>query len=248
MNEDQAADWDRFWQVSVLAGDLRARAIAEFVEDGATVLDVGCGDGLLLSTLKSLRPGIRELGVDISSVAVEKARSRGVNATLCDVVADNDRLRPLGIFDYVIMAEVLEHIQDAERLLKLVGSLARRAVLVTVPNGGHFHHRLRLLLGRWPIVGVKWHVKEHIRFWTVKDFLWWASALEFRVVNLKGVKGSRWGLHRLWPGLFADDVLYVLEPQRENGARAGRGAADRDPALHAASVHGPAGVEAGQAG
>jgi methionine biosynthesis protein MetW len=218
MNEDQVADWDRFWQATILAGDLRAHAIAEFVRDGATVLDVGCGDGLLLSTLKSLRPAIKELGVDASSVAIEKARGRGVNAVRCDVMAESDRVRAWGAYDYVIMAEILEHMQNAEFLLRLAGSLAREAVLVTVPNAGHLQHRLRLLFGRWPIVGVTWHVKEHIRFWTVKDFLWWAAALGFRLVSLKGVTGSRWGLHRLCPGLFAHCVLYVLQPRQRNGA------------------------------
>lgn len=210
----QARSWDDFWRVTTLAGDIRAAIMAEFVEDGARVLDIGCGDGLLLYTLKLLKPRVRELGVDCSTVAIEKARARGIDAISLDVVQDMEKLLTIGSFDYVILAEVLEHIQQAEALLQTVVKLAPQLVLVTVPNSGHLAHRLRLLLGRFPIVEVVYHVSEHIRFWTVKDFLWWARALGFEVVAVRSVKGSRWGLHRLLPGLFSKQVAYALRPFR----------------------------------
>lgn len=206
------ANWNDFWDKTVLRGDTRARVIAKFVEAGSSVLDIGCGDGTLLAELKRLVPRIHELGVDISDVAVEKALEKGIQARVLDVVIEKDYLDELGQFDYVILAEVLEHVREAEELLTSAARIARRAILVTIPNAGHIRHRLRLLFGRFPVVLVTHHISEHIRFWTLKDFLWWSESLGLQVQHYLSVYGTtKLDLHRRAPGLFSDQLLFVLK-------------------------------------
>lgn len=214
LDEESVHTWDEYWRKTTLRSDLRGKAMAEFITDGWSVLEIGCGDGLLLYTLKKQRLNISELGVDCSSVAVEKARQRGVQARQMDAINEKNRLLELGKFHCVILAEVLEHIQEAEELLRAAGELAEKYVLVTVPNTGHLRHRLRLLCGKFPIVLVQHHIREHIRFWTVIDFVWWVQQLGFEVFAMRSVQGTkRFHLHTLWPSLFSDQILYVLRPR-----------------------------------
>ena len=99
---------------------------------GREILDVGCATGGYCLALGRL--GFRCTGVDVNDVYVERARSAGVEA---HVVAPGTPL-PFtdDAFDTVLLFEVLEHVVDFRRLLDEARRVARRNVLVTVPNNG----------------------------------------------------------------------------------------------------------------
>ena len=59
--------------------------------------------------------------------------------------------------------------------------------------------------------GTAWHVKEHIRHWTARDFEEWVSNFGLRVVEIQGQWGFRPLPYRRFPKLFAPQVVYVLE-------------------------------------
>jgi len=84
--------------------------------------------------------------------------------------------------------------------------------IVSIPNLGYIGCRLRLLLGgRMPLTNIFYHIREHIRFWTVKDFIYWADKMGFKVEKIEGQYGFPvfW---KLFPSLFASGVVYILEP------------------------------------
>jgi 2-polyprenyl-3-methyl-5-hydroxy-6-metoxy-1,4-benzoquinol methylase len=103
---------------------------------GATVLDVGCGNGIISRGIG--RSGFTVYGIDISEKAIEKARSL---TTLPNVTFDNISAEQLVAdgkrYDAVICSEVLEHLNQPEKLLHtLYQSLSDNGILiVTVPNG-----------------------------------------------------------------------------------------------------------------
>ena len=59
-----------------------------------------------------------------------------------------------------------------EFLLELLENKSIEKVFFSIPNSGFFMHRIRYMLGRFPL---QWIVNpnEHIRFWTLKDLIWW---------------------------------------------------------------------------
>lgn len=208
-------DYDAYWaeKFAYQAGTMsswrqrRAEAFAALMQPGDRVLDLGVGDGALLKYMIDTRQ-VDGYGLDISEQAVAFCRSIGLNVDLADVN------QPVSAFvkaeyDYVVLSEIIEHIPDPEKLLVELRPHVNRAILVSVPNTGFYNHRMRLLLGRFPL---QWVVTpgEHLRFWTLADFRWWAGALGFRVVRAIPYEGTPL-LKHLLPGWFAAGFVYVLQ-------------------------------------
>ncbi len=209
-----AVDYDAYWESKAQAGlgrlspwrRRRAEAFAALIEPGSRVLDLGAGDGALLAYLINAR-GVLGSGLDVSPKAVAFCRAQGLDVALADLN------RPVASFiaepvDYIVLSEIIEHLPDPESLLHSLRPLARRGLIVSIPNTGFHQHRLRLLLGRFPL---QWVVTpgEHLRFWTRADFRWWARQMGFEIAREIPYEGTP-GLRRLWPGLFAAAFVYHL--------------------------------------
>jgi 2-polyprenyl-3-methyl-5-hydroxy-6-metoxy-1,4-benzoquinol methylase len=139
---------------------------------GERVLDVGCGVGAYVDRLNEL--GKDSIGIDNDPAVVEIARARGRPVTkmsACDLEFE-DRS-----FDSVVMIEVLEHIPEYERALREAVRVARRSVVVTVPDISVLPLMSKRLV-------VPWHLLEatHVNFFTPetlrKTLLRFASSCE----------------------------------------------------------------------
>ncbi len=187
--------------------------IARLIEPGSSVLDIGCGDGSLLAHLRDTR-SIKAYGVELSEKACEMARQKGIEVVQADVGLEGTALPQV---DYIVMSEVLEHLSNPEDVLLRLKDKFNKRLLVDIPNTGAVNDRLRLLIGRFPKQWV-FHAGEHIRFWTITDFVSLCRQLGYRVESRYGLYDPyyQFGL-KLWqiyPRLFARYVLYVL--QREH--------------------------------
>ncbi|MCR4275106.1 MAG: methionine biosynthesis protein MetW [Candidatus Campbellbacteria bacterium] len=133
------------WLSGNQKAQFRHQACLDMVVDGS-VLDVGCGDGLLLSMLAE--KGILGEGIDFSEEAVQKCVSHGVRATQHDL---NGKLPfPDNSFDYAVALDVLEHQFDPLFLLCEMTRVSRKNVIIGVPNFSSFPARFQTLFGRVP--------------------------------------------------------------------------------------------------
>src|SRR5262245_38042821 len=170
-------DYEGYWKIRGRHSfQPRYEIMAKLIEPGASVLDVGCGDGFLLEYL-AREKGIQGYGVDISVEAIKMAKERKVKAEAVNIF----EWESSQIYDYVIISEFVEHIPNPEDLIQRLRRLCRKAFLISVPNIGYYQHRLRLLFGRFPVQWVI-HPAEHLRYWTVVDFKDWARQLGLEVV------------------------------------------------------------------
>lgn len=221
VNEQGAVDYDEYWDYKLAdtIGKLsawrlkRAQAFSTIVSANDRVLDIGVGDGALLQYLVDAQ-AIDAYGIDISAKVVEFCHKIG----LTNVVL-GDANRPIGEvisenfgenvqFDYVILSEIIEHLPNPEKLLLDLRPYIRKGFIISIPNTGFHQHRLRLLLGRFPL---QWIVTpgEHLRFWTLADFRWWAKQLGFRIEREIPYEGTKL-LRQAYPSLFAAAFVYLL--------------------------------------
>lgn len=216
------ADYDAYWQSRAADGQVtreldRFKIIASLITDGASVLDIGCGDCSFQQYLSRVKPACRSLGMDASSKAVRLGQAQGCNVQMIDPqIRLQDQI--VGIWDVITLMEVIEHVPDSENLMRQVLELKPSRIFVTIPNVGCLKHRIRLMFGgRFPITTIIYHMKEHLRFWTTKDFKQWAATFDLEIHAIHGQfsHGDRlveW-VTRRYPALFASQVIYELRPR-----------------------------------
>ncbi len=145
--------------------------IADMVESGSRVLDVGCGDGALLKLLAEGR-GVDARGIELSREGVAACVARGLAVIQGD--ADTDLVDyPDDAFDYVILSQTIQATRNPRRVLQQMLRVGRRAI-ISFPNFGHWRVRLQLLArGRMPVtenLPDAWYDTPNIHFCTIHDF------------------------------------------------------------------------------
>ncbi len=145
--------------------------ILRLVPPGARVLDVGCGEGILLDLLTREKAADAR-GVEISPERVAACLALGLSVMQGD--ADHDlRDFPTGAFDFVILSQTLQAMRDPRGVLGEMMRIGRRAI-VTAPNFAHWRVRLDLLFkGRMPMTGAlpePWWSTPNIHLCTTADF------------------------------------------------------------------------------
>lgn len=135
-----------------------------------TILDVGCGTAALSEAIED--KGYAVCGIELNQEAAEIAAgriTRVVNANLTDITFIKTKLKD-ELFDYVIFADVLEHLYEPARILKEYLTFLKPGglVVVSVPNTVAWSQRIMFLLGRFEYSDTGIMDKDHIRFFTFK--------------------------------------------------------------------------------
>lgn len=145
--------------------------IAANVAPASSVLDVGCGDGILLAALRDEKQ-CDARGMELDSVNVGKCVARGLSVIQGD--ADKDlAFYPDKSVDYAILSQTLQTTMRPDMVLEELLRIGRKA-FVSFPNFAHWRVRLSLLWGgRMPVtrlLPVPWYETPNIHHLTVDDF------------------------------------------------------------------------------
>ncbi len=185
------------WESGDQKMQFRHHACLDLIKEG-TVLDVGCGDGLLLKLLTDR--GVTAEGVDFSPEAVRKCEAKGIKATLHDT--NNPLPFPDNMFDYVLAIDVLEHQYHPLPLLKEMTRVSRKHVIVGVPNFSSLPARLQVILG---------HVPENNR--PNKGHIYWFNHLVLMNLAAKaGLTLVECRKNTFRPASFFGSMLPALSP------------------------------------
>jgi len=226
--------YDRYWADKGDRVDRQRLALlAAHVAAGERVLQVDGGPGWLAEMLQARGAQVRM--TDLSHIAVELERGRGVAAQQCELDAG-----PLpfadAAFDVVVCDSQLEHRFDPEHALNEMARVLAPGgrLILLLPNTAHWRVRWWLLRGRFPYVPNTPTDWLHIRFFTLPDTQRMLAQRRLVVERVDG-SASLWvkGLYPAWlrrglpaklytrlarrrPALFARDFIVVARKRLQD--------------------------------
>lgn len=186
------------------------------IAPGSRVLDLGCGDGRLLETLRDTH-GASVQGIELARREILTAMSRGVPVIHADLDKGLEGF-PDRAFDFAVLSQTLQQVRHPPLILREMLRVAKQA-LVVVPNFGHWKVRLHLLRwGRAPVttsLPYEWYETPNLHFMSMHDFRDLAEVVGARIVKELPLINGR-AVDKAWAAnLRAESALYVLERNGE---------------------------------
>jgi len=185
------------------------QAILEIIEPHSSVLDLGCGDGELLSLL-SKEKNIRGQGIEIDEESIYQCVAKGLNVFHGDIDSGLSEYQDKS-FDYVILNQSLQEVKHIEAVLKDALRVGKK-VIVGFPNFAFYKARLQLFFcGKAPVTSslpYSWYNSPNIHFWSITDFTQYCRkeniSIAYRV--FLGTKKRVF----LFPNLFSQLALFLI--------------------------------------
>ncbi|MDD3088512.1 MAG: methionine biosynthesis protein MetW [Candidatus Omnitrophica bacterium] len=191
--------------------DLRPdhKAIGEMVEEGASVLDLGCGSGELLDYLSGHK-GVRASGIEISEEAIYKCVEKGLSVSHGDIDTGLTEY-PDGMFDYVIFNQTMQQVHRPKEAILEALRIGRK-VIIGFPNFCHINSRLQLFFGgHVPIthsLPYTWYATPNLHFLSVRDFIKFCQETGITIEKKKFLNDS--GEVKFWPNLLALNAIFQI--------------------------------------
>lgn len=184
-------------------------AIAAWIPEGASVLDLGCGDGSLLRYLKDTRR-VRGYGIEISDENIVACIRNGINVIQGDLDSGLSGFETQS-FEFVILSQTLQATRHTEALVREMLRVGREGI-VSFPNFGYWKNRLNILNGYMPVseeLPFQWYDTPNVHLCTLHDFEAFCARHQVRILDRRVM--TRGSAVRLLPNLLGSMAAYRFQ-------------------------------------
>jgi methionine biosynthesis protein MetW len=181
-------------------------AIAAWIPPGASVLDLGCGDGSLLRYLQGTRK-VQGYGVEISDDNIVACIQNQVNVIQGDLESGLSGFES-DAFDYVILSQTLQATRHTEPLMQEMLRVGREGI-VSFPNFGYWRNRMDILQGNMPVSEVlpyQWYDTPNVHLCTLHDFETFCHDNKMYILDRRVMTGE--SEIKLLPNLLGSTAVY----------------------------------------
>tara|TARA_Y100001934_G_C12036091_1_gene623704 strand:- start:39 stop:722 length:684 start_codon:yes stop_codon:yes gene_type:complete len=189
--------------------------IETLIEENRNILDIGCGDGMLMEQLQK-NLNAKTHGIELDRELASKAIAKGFNVIHGDAEIDLAQYSNHS-FDYVILSQTLQAMMRPKDILSELLRIGSKAI-VSFPNFGHWKIRFQLLIsGRMPVtesLPYTWYDTPNIHFFTIKDFLNLCNEMNIVVEKSIGLtsKGKQFDISESLTSVnfFTHEAIFLL--------------------------------------
>ena len=164
------------------------KVIAELLPNNSRVLDVGCGDGSLMSLLKNEK-NIEVRGLELDQDNVQICIRKGLSVIQGNAETELYQF-PEKSFDYVVLSQTLQAFYEPEKVLKELLRIGK-SVIISIPNFGYWKVRLKLLFfGKMPVTKTlpnTWYNTPNLHMCTIKDLFNFCDEKKIDIKKVVGV-------------------------------------------------------------
>lgn len=154
------------------------------IPEKSKVLDLGCGDGVLLEMLQE-RKKVKGYGVEISEEGVSLCLEKGLYCYQADIDEGLTDYRK-NSFDYVILNQTIQNTKRPDYVIKEVLRIGKK-IIISFPNFGYIQTRLHLLIkGTMPVndlLPFQWYDSPNIHLLTIKDMKKMSGEFNFKILR-----------------------------------------------------------------
>jgi methionine biosynthesis protein MetW len=200
---------------------LEYRAILKWIRQGSSVLDLGCGDGALLSLLVREKH-VKAQGIEIDERSIHQCVVRGLSVFHDDIdrglsdYADHS-------FDYVVLNQTFQQVKKPDIVLQEALRVGRK-VIVGFPNFAHYQARFRMFFqGKTPVtpsLPYEWHDTPNLHFLSILDFIEYCRKRKIKIEDSAFMGGN--GVIKIFPNLFALVAIFLISPSKRGGKSSGQ--------------------------
>lgn len=185
------------------------RVILQWVEGRSSVLDLGCGEGELLSILAQQKQ-VRGQGIEIDERAISKCVASGLSVFQEDIDTGLAEY-PDKSFDYVILNQSFQQVRRPDFVLREALRVGKKCI-VSFPNFAYYAARLQMLLGgKVPVTRAlpyEWYDTPNLHFLSISDFIEYCAKRGFTIEGTSFITKEK--EVRVFPNLFAEIGIFLL--------------------------------------
>lgn len=192
-----------------VANKIDCKTIADWITQGASVLDLGCGDGELLSYLTQVKQ-VHAQGIELDEHAIVKCVSSGLSVYQQDIDTGLSEYADKS-FDYVIVNQTLQQVKKPDFVLQEALRVGKK-VIVGIPNFAYYKGRVSIFFrGRVPVTAslpYQWYDTPNLHFLSINDFRDYAKNKNI-ISNATFFKSGNRKV-KLLPNLLAEYGYFLL--------------------------------------